>query len=82
VLELFKGNGTLEVEFSGPGPTQRLHVRSAAQLRPDVMAVGADIQALTSLDRKLHYRQLDTVDSIAEDVDKAGIALHLFALTS
>ena len=67
--------------MSRPGATQGAEMRAAAELRSNVMGVGANIKALAAHDAEINFRQRDARDLVIENMNETWIALDGLALT-
>ena len=75
LLERVPTEGAFEGEVAGLEAAELDEMRAAAEVLPDVMAIGADVKALAALDAKFNQRKRDVVDDVGVDVDEARLAL-------
>ena len=80
-LEFLECEGAVDGEVAAAGAAESGHVAEGAETFADVVAVGADVEALTADDAEVDVREGDVFDLVVEDGDEAGFAFddHAFA---
>ena len=78
-FEFGDADGVLHAEGAAAGAPQGGEVGAAAELLPDVVGVGADVEAFAAMDAEVDFAavEVDAGDVVVDDADAAAFALDV-----